>query len=175
MLVVADRVKEYTSSNGVGPITLEGPDSTFVSFSSVCANGDEVYYAIVHRSSNEWELGRGTYNNNTISRGFVLSSSTGTLVDFSAGGKDIFLTIPSQVLEIVSKATGPILVGRVTGTEGSLQHLSANDVKSFLNISSSDIQNFVSADANNRAVNSNGVYVPELTLDLVAIYNTAKQ
>lgn len=175
MLVVADRVREYTSSSGTGAIALEGAESSFVSFSSVCVNGDEVYYAIVHRSSNEWEVGRGTYNNNTLTRSFLLSSSTGSTINFSVGGKDVFLTIPSQVLDIVTKATGPVLVGRVTNTEGTLQHLSPNDIKLMLGITSSDIQNFISPTANNRASNSNGVYVPEVTLDLVNIYNTAKQ
>lgn len=175
MLIIADRIKEYSSTIGTGNIDLEGAESSFKPFSSVCSAGDTFYYCIVHRSSDEWEIGHSSYtSDNKISRGVVLASSNNNItVDFTAGGKDVFITQPASTLDLLIRSTGPSILG--AASSGQTQRLTPTEVKNLLNIQLSDVSNVISAQANNRASNSSGVYVPEVTIDLVAIYNTAKQ
>lgn len=95
-----DRVRETTTVTGTGAATLLGAVSGFHAFSSATPDGDKFYYAIVHRTADEWEVGIGTYGSsgNTITRGATpISSSTfGSAVSFSAGTKDVFVTLPGS-------------------------------------------------------------------------------
>ena len=97
--IIRDRVKESTTSTGTGAITLGGAAATFDTFQSYMTNGDTTYYAIVHTESgvDEWEVGLGTWNTgNTLTRTTVLAGSNGTSAQtFSAGAKDVFMTLPS--------------------------------------------------------------------------------
>jgi hypothetical protein len=105
-LVIADRVKETTVTTGTGTVTLAGATSGFQSFSAV-GNGNSTYYTIAGQSSSEWEVGIGTYTSSgtTLSRTTVLSSSNaGSLVSFSAGTKDVFVTYPASVSVAEGKA-----------------------------------------------------------------------
>jgi hypothetical protein len=96
-LVLADRVKDTTTSTGTGTITLaNSPPAGFQSFTAV-GNGNTTYYTIAGGS--QWEVGVGTYtaSGTTLSRDTVLSSSNGgSLVDFAAGTKDVFVTYPAE-------------------------------------------------------------------------------
>lgn len=175
MLVVADRVKEYSSVVGLVSVSLEGADSSYRPFSAVCNSNDEVYYCIVHRSSNEWEIGKGIYSVGLLDRSVILSSSTGVKIDFSAGGKDVFITQPAETLDVITRAPGPVLLGRTEGTDGPVRQLTVAEVKTMLGLSLSDIQGVISIAPNNRVINNSGIFVPEVTTDLVAIYNAAKQ
>jgi hypothetical protein len=96
-LVIADRVREQTTTTGTGAVTLTGAVSGYQSF-SVVGNANSTYYAIVGPTT-EWEVGIGTYtaSGTTLSRDTVLSSSnSGSLVSFSAGTKDVIVTQPSE-------------------------------------------------------------------------------
>jgi len=96
-LVVADRVKETTTTAGTGTITLAGAATGFQSF-SVIGNANQTYYTIAGQGTSEWEVGIGTYtaSGTTLSRDSVLSSSaSGAKVSFSAGTKDVFVVYPS--------------------------------------------------------------------------------
>lgn len=96
-LVVADRVKETTVTTGTGTITLAGASTGFQSF-AVIGNGNQTYYTIAGQTGSEWEVGIGTYTSSgtTLSRTTVLASSnSGSLVNFSAGTKDVFVTYPA--------------------------------------------------------------------------------
>ena len=99
-LIRADRVRESTTSTGTGTLSLAGAESTFRAFSAVCATNDTCYYALAHRSANEWEVGLATYSSaNTLTRTTVLASSnSGSAVNLSAGTKDVFLTLASRQL-----------------------------------------------------------------------------
>jgi hypothetical protein len=96
-LVLADRVKETTTTAGTGTITLAGASTGFQSFAAI-GDANSTYYTIVAQTGTEWEVGIGTYTSSgtTLSRTTVLSSSnSGSLVNFSAGTKDVFVTYPS--------------------------------------------------------------------------------
>jgi hypothetical protein len=96
-LVVKDRVKEQTSTTGTSTLTLGGTTTGFQTF-SVIGDGSTTYYAIVHQSLDEWEVGLGTYtaSGTTLSRDTILdSSNSGSAVNFSAGTKDVFVTYPA--------------------------------------------------------------------------------
>jgi len=94
-LVLADRVQETTTTTGTGTVTLAGAVSGFQTFAAV-GNGNSTYYTIAGGA--EWEVGIGTYTSSgtTLSRTTVISSSnSGSLVSFSAGSKNVFVTYPS--------------------------------------------------------------------------------
>jgi hypothetical protein len=97
-LVLADRVKENSSTTGTGTFTLTGAQLGFQSF-AVVGNANTTYYTIQNPGTSEWEVGIGTYTsaNTTIARTTVLSSSnSNSVVNFSSGTKDVFVTYPSQ-------------------------------------------------------------------------------
>lgn len=98
-LVLADRVKETTTTAGTGTVTLLGASTGFQSF-AVIGNGNTTYYTIASQTGNEWEVGVGTYTSSgtTLARTTVLSNSSGTqpsALSFSAGTKDVFVTYPA--------------------------------------------------------------------------------
>jgi len=95
-LVLKDRVMETTASTGTGTITLGGAVAGYQSF-SVIGNANTTYYTI--SGGTEWEVGIGTYTSSgtTLSRDTVLESSNGgSLVNFSAGTKNVFVTYPAE-------------------------------------------------------------------------------
>ena len=113
--VVADRVFEQATTTGTGAFTLAGAATGYRAFSAVCAVADTVPYVIEAVDSNgvptgDWETGIGTYSgSNTLTRSVILASSNaGSAVNFAAGVKNVFLSVPSgveQTLFLVSDAT----------------------------------------------------------------------
>lgn len=100
-LIIEDRVRETTTTTGTGAVTLAGAVSGFQSFSAV-GNGNTTTYCIAHQTANEWEIGVGTYTSagTTLSRtNIIASSNADSLVNFSAGTKDVFITLPSQQID----------------------------------------------------------------------------
>jgi hypothetical protein len=96
--VLADRVKETTTTTGTGTVTLLGASTGYQSFSAI-GNTNTTYYTIAGQTSSEWEVGIGTYTSSgtTLARTTVISSSNaGSLVNFSAGTKDVFVTYPAE-------------------------------------------------------------------------------
>jgi hypothetical protein len=96
--VLADRVKETTTSTGTTAVTLLGAATGFQSFSAI-GNNNTTYYTIAGQTGTEWEVGIGTYTSATpsLSRDTVLASSnSGSLVNFSAGTKDVWCDYPAK-------------------------------------------------------------------------------
>ena len=106
-IVFADRVKVRAYTLGTGTFTLDAVVPGFQSFEAV-GNNNECYYGIEDHAGN-WEVGVGTYSSigPTLSRDSVISSSnSNSLVDFPAGGKSVFTTLPSSVAaNIISSTT----------------------------------------------------------------------
>ena len=100
-LTLNDRVKQVSTTTGTGTITLGITPSGFDSFTDGLSDGDTTYYSIVNTESGvtEWEVGLGTFtaSGTTLSRDTVFTSSnSGSLVDFGAGDKDVFVTYPAS-------------------------------------------------------------------------------
>ena len=96
--VVKDRVKETTATTGTGTVTLLGASTGYQSFSAI-GDGNSTYYCIAEQTGSDWEVGIGTYtaSGTTLSRTTVLSSSnSGSLVNFGAGDKDVFVSYPAS-------------------------------------------------------------------------------
>jgi hypothetical protein len=96
-LIVADRVKEVTTTTGTGTYTLGGAVDGFQAFSAVTVDTDTVYYAIT--DDTDWEVGIGTIGGTqtTLARTTILSSSnSGSAVNWGVGTKNIFLTYPAE-------------------------------------------------------------------------------
>lgn len=119
--IVADRVKQKTTSSGTGAITLGASVTGFQTFASVLSNGDTFHYAIVHLTSGAWETGLGTYNSSggTVTRGVITSSNTNALVDFTSGDKEIFITPVASNLVFKDNAGGANIVRTATVDFGS--------------------------------------------------------
>ena len=98
-LVLNDRVKETTTTTGTGALTLAGAVTGFETFGTGVGNSNTTYYAVTLPGSAEFEVGLGTLNSDssTITRTTVISSSNSdNAVDFSAGTKTIFCTLPAS-------------------------------------------------------------------------------
>jgi hypothetical protein len=97
-LVLADRVRDTTTTTGTGTVTLSGTAPTgYQTFGATIGNGNTTYYTI--NAGSQWEVGIGTYSSTgpTLARTTVLASSNGgSLVDFSTGTKDVFVTYPAE-------------------------------------------------------------------------------
>ena len=130
-LVLADRVKENSSTTGTGTFTLTGAQLGFQSF-AVVGNANTTYYTIQNPGTSEWEVGIGTYTsaNTTIARTTVLSSSnSNSVVSFSAGTKDVFVTYPAQyAVTTIDTATltNKTIVPRVSSTTSIASPLAWN-------------------------------------------------
>ena len=99
-LVINDRVKETSTSTGTGTINLAGAETGYESFVSGVGTTNKTYYAIELNSLGEWEVGIGTVTSgspDTLSRDTIISSSnTDSAVNFSAGTKNVFCTMPAK-------------------------------------------------------------------------------
>ena len=98
-LVLADRVQELTTTTGLTDFALTGATQNFQSFDSGIGVGNTCYYfaAQSDASLNQWEVGVGTLSaTSTLQRTTILSSSTGSKIDFAAGAKIVAVTLPAS-------------------------------------------------------------------------------
>ena len=126
-LVLADRVKETTTTTGTGTVTLLGAATGFQSF-AVVGDGNTTFYTIASQTGNEWEVGVGTYatSGTTLARTTVLSNSSATqpsALNFSAGTKDVFVTYPAgyAVASTNVGSSGQLLTSNGTGVAPTFQ------------------------------------------------------
>jgi hypothetical protein len=102
--IVADRVKETSTTTGTGTLDLAGTSTGYRTFVAGIGDGNSCYYCIQHQSADEWEVGIGTVTDaatDTLSRTTILASSNaGSAVSFSAGTKDVFVTDPAALVDV---------------------------------------------------------------------------
>ena len=121
-LVINDRVKETTTTTGTGAVSLGGAVTGFETFAAGIGNSNTVYYCIAHQTAAEFEVGLGTLDGDSsdLTRTTVISSSNSdSAVDFSAGTKDVFCTIPASKL-IFEDANNDATIGRNLTVTGDL-------------------------------------------------------
>ena len=95
-LVLADRVKETTTTTGTGTYTLAGAVTGFESFATI-GNTNTTYYCCT--DGTDFEVGVGTYasSGTTLARTTILqSSNSDNAVNWSAGTRSIFCTQPAE-------------------------------------------------------------------------------
>ena len=127
-LVVNDRVKETSTTTGTGTFDLAGAVSGFESFVAGIGNSNTTYYAIVNENG-EFEVGLGTVTDaatDTLSRDTIISSSNSdSAVNFGAGTKNVFCTLPASKAVILDSS------GNIVANNGSnLTNLNATNLAS---------------------------------------------
>lgn len=127
-LVVNDRVKETSTTTGTGTFDLAGAISGFETFVAGIGSTNTTYYAIVN-SNGEFEVGLGTVTDaatDTLSRDTIISSSNSdSAVNFSAGTKNVFCTLPASKAVILDSS------GNIVANNGSnLTALNASNISS---------------------------------------------
>jgi len=143
-LVINDRVKETSTTTGTGTFSLAGAATGFETFVAGIADGNTTYYAIFLQGSNEWEVGLGTVTDatpDTLARTTVITSSNSdSAVDFSAGTKDVFCTLPASKAVYLDASGDP--VGAIANVvEDTTPQLGGN-----LDLNGSDIVSTSNAD-----------------------------
>ena len=118
-LVINDRVKETSTTTGTGTLNLAGAETGYESFVAGIGTGNTTYYAIELNSASEFEVGIGTVTDaspDTLSRDTVISSSNSdSKVDFSAGTKNVFCTLPAKrAMSPSMTATGYVVTHATT-------------------------------------------------------------
>ena len=111
--IVADRIKETTSTTGTGSLTLTGAVAGFKTIASrLTADGDTGWFCAVNGS--EWEVFLGTRSSaSVLARTAVLASSNAdAAVNFSAA-PTVFSTVPGAKIA----ATGPIFSAYRSGNQ----------------------------------------------------------
>ena len=130
-LVIADRVKETTTTTGTGTINLAGAASGFQSFVSGVGTTNTTYYAITD-ANGAWEIGIGTVTDaspDTLSRTTILASSTGAKLSLSTGTHTVFGTYPADAavhLDAgVNLTYGGVVIASGSDADGAVQSTTA--------------------------------------------------
>jgi hypothetical protein len=127
-LVLADRVKETTTTTGTSDFALGGAVASFQTFSAGVGINNTTYYAVA--DSTNWEVGLGTLSNDglTLARTTVLqSSNSDAKVSFAAGSKEVFVTYPGDKAVLSDSTqtltnktlTSPVFTSPALGTPAS--------------------------------------------------------
>ena len=97
-LILADRVKQESTTTGTGTLSFSGGVDGFQLFSAVCSTNDTLYYVIEEKIGTDFEIGHGTFNGSgQLERTNVLqSSNSDNAVNFGAGTKNVFITYPAD-------------------------------------------------------------------------------
>ena len=100
--IIADRVKETTTTTGTGTITLAGPATQFQSFAAAIGNGNTCDYCLLSGNGTDWEVGNGTVTtgaSNTLSRTVIYASSNAGAAINLSGTSTVFVTASARRLQ----------------------------------------------------------------------------
>ena len=100
-LVINDRVKTTSTATGNSQTTfaISATAATgFDTFAAGIGTSNTTYYCIFNQGTTEWEVGLGTLSTTTnLQRTTIITSSNSdNVVDFAAGTKDVFCTMPAS-------------------------------------------------------------------------------
>ena len=97
--ILNDRVKVTSTTQGTGVFALGSATAGFETFATGIGGSNTTYYAIAHQSSAEFEVGFGTLDSDgdALTRTYIINSSNSdAAVNFTAGTKDVFCTMPAS-------------------------------------------------------------------------------
>ena len=146
--VLADRVRETSTTTGTGTISLAGSPSDYQGFVDAIGDGNTCFYAIENTGNDEWEVGIGTVHDgtpDTLTRDTVLSSSNaGALVNFAAGTMDVYVVHPAD-RTLVQNDEGVANIGDGTNyasflADGELRLFGTARIKEVVQVFLSDIR-----------------------------------
>ena len=160
-LVLNDRVRETTTTTGTGAVALGGAVSGFETFAAGIGNSNTVYYAIVHRTAAEFEVGLGTLDGDSsdLTRTTVISSSNSdSAVNFASGTKDVFCTLPASKT-VFEDASGHVTLPHDLFIEGGLIDLkndggAVSQIKFYCESSNAHAQTLIGAPHSEAASNT---------------------
>ena len=121
-LVLNERVKETTTTTGTGALSLGGASDGFETFAAGIGNSNTTYYAIFHSTADEFEVGLGTLDGDSsdLTRTTIYASSNSdSAVNFSAGTKTVFCTMPAA-RSVFLDADGDVTLGANLDVGGNL-------------------------------------------------------
>ena len=110
-LVLNDRVKETSTTTGVGAMALGGAATGFETFAAGIGNNNTTYYAIWNQGTTQWEVGLGTLDGSSanLTRTTPISSSNSdAAVNFTSGTKDVFCTLPASKSVYLDASGNPV-------------------------------------------------------------------
>ena len=113
-LVINDRVKVTSTTTGTGAFALGSAVTGFETFAQGIGNSNETYYCIFNQGTSEFEVGLGTLDGTSanLTRGsgatIFSSSNSDNVVDFSAGTKDVFCTLPASKSVFLDASGNPV-------------------------------------------------------------------
>ena len=88
---------------------MDGAVTGFETFSSAIGNASLTYYTIHTQNAAQFEVGIGTVGAGTLARTTIISSSNSdAAVDFSAGTKDVFCTMPASKVAYIDDSDNTI-------------------------------------------------------------------
>ncbi len=160
-LVVNDRVKETSTTTGTGTLSLAGAVVGFETFVAGIGNSNTTYYSIVNENG-EFEVGLGTVTDagtDTLSRDTILSSSNSdSAVNFSAGTKDVFCTLPASKA-VIEDANNHVTLPHDLFIEGGLIDLkndggAVSQIKFYCESSNAHAQTLIGAPHSESATNT---------------------
>jgi hypothetical protein len=134
-----DRVKETSTTTGTGAFTLAGAVTGFETFSAGIGGSNTTYYCIFLTGTAEFEVGFGTLNSgaSTLTRTYIISSSNSdAAVNFSAGTKEVFCTVPGAKIglptpeEYGSSSAPKVITVTVAAKSGNHPYESAGGASS---------------------------------------------
>jgi len=126
-LVLNDRVKETSTTQGTGDITLAGAVTGFLTFNSGIGTSNTTYYAIFEQGTANFEVGLGTLSaSTTLQRDTVITNSAGdtTKINFNTSGTstlDVFCTFPAdKTIDMVLTTQGDVPYASAANTPARL-------------------------------------------------------
>jgi len=149
-LVISDRVKETTTTSGTGTYTLGGAVTGFETFTANLSDGDTTYYACTDNTDFEIGLGTFTTSGTTLARTTILASSnSGSAVNWAAGTRTIFCTLPAAKAVFLDASGNATIEGDVdidgitnldvTDIDGTLNVAGETTLQTHLNMGDGDI------------------------------------
>ena len=141
-LVISDRVKETTTTSGTGTYTLGGAITGFETFTVNLSDGDTTYYACTDNTDFEVGLGTFTASGTTLARTTILASSnSGSAVDWAAGTRTIFCTLPAAKAVFLDASGNTTISGSVTADSFVIgnANINENDLESIDDVTAGTI------------------------------------